>query len=211
MPYYIVKEREQLADILHTQAPPGVSLQDVLSAPENQELFKTRSAVVLGTGDPVFIPEPSEPPSPVTLKTGTLHSLVVDIQPSVFRLRLRQPDQSPIAEAEFLLEAGEYRAHGKTDADGMLEVSLPAGTKEVVLRVGNVAETLAIGALEPAHWPIGLQARLANLGYSPGPVDGAVSTRTCAAIKAFQLAEGLTVTGYADPDTVSKLKTVYGC
>jgi TPR repeat protein/S1-C subfamily serine protease len=41
----------------------------------------------------------------------------------------------------------------------------------------------------------GLQQRLADLGYDPGPVDGAVGPRTRAAIRAFQADAGLPVDG----------------
>jgi peptidoglycan hydrolase-like protein with peptidoglycan-binding domain len=57
----------------------------------------------------------------------------------------------------------------------------------------------------------GVQARLANLGFSPGPVDGIQGELTAGAIRRFQRAYGLTVDGIAGPQTRAKLKEVHGC
>ncbi len=50
------------------------------------------------------------------------------------------------------------------------------------------------------------QTRLANLGYDPGPIDGYLGDRTTAAIRAFQQARGLPVTGELSPDVETAIR-----
>ena len=50
-----------------------------------------------------------------------------------------------------------------------------------------------------------VQEALQAKGYNPGPIDGVHGARTSAAIRDFQKAEGLTVTGQIDGETRSRL------
>jgi peptidoglycan hydrolase-like protein with peptidoglycan-binding domain len=50
-----------------------------------------------------------------------------------------------------------------------------------------------------------IQEALKDKGYDPGEIDGAMGPRTSAALREFQQAEGLRVTGRLDSDTRSKL------
>lgn len=56
----------------------------------------------------------------------------------------------------------------------------------------------------------GVQARLRNLGYNVGPVDGRFGPRTSRALAAFQADHGLEVSGHSDATTRDKLVEVYG-
>ncbi len=51
----------------------------------------------------------------------------------------------------------------------------------------------------------GIQARLAALGFDPGPIDGIDGPKTDAAIRAFQAARGLAVDGIVGPQTRAAL------
>lgn len=50
------------------------------------------------------------------------------------------------------------------------------------------------------------QRMLLNAGYSPGPIDGVFGRQTRAAVKTFQTAKGLPVTGRFDPATQAALR-----
>jgi peptidoglycan hydrolase-like protein with peptidoglycan-binding domain len=50
-----------------------------------------------------------------------------------------------------------------------------------------------------------VQEALKDKGYDPGMIDGAMGPRTSAALREFQQAEGLRVTGRLDAETRSKL------
>ncbi|MBB3979111.1 GH24 family phage-related lysozyme (muramidase) [Rhizobium azooxidifex] len=51
-----------------------------------------------------------------------------------------------------------------------------------------------------------LQRRLTALGYNPGPADGIAGAKTKAAVRIFQIAEGLAVDGIAGPKTWERLR-----
>ncbi len=51
----------------------------------------------------------------------------------------------------------------------------------------------------------GVQSRLTELGYAPGPIDGIDGPRTRRAVEAFQAARGLVVDGIAGPRTKQAL------
>jgi peptidoglycan hydrolase-like protein with peptidoglycan-binding domain len=50
-----------------------------------------------------------------------------------------------------------------------------------------------------------VQDALKSKGYDPGPVDGVLGSRTQAALKDFQKAEQLPVSGRQDPQTLARL------
>lgn len=49
------------------------------------------------------------------------------------------------------------------------------------------------------------QERLRRFGYEPGPMDGIMRSETASALRAFQRAHGLTVTGRTNPETLLTL------
>ncbi len=53
---------------------------------------------------------------------------------------------------------------------------------------------------------VAVQARLAALGYAPGPVDGVYGPTTAAAVRDFQAAHALTADGVVGPRTVAALQ-----
>lgn len=71
---------------------------------------------------------------------------------------------------------------------------VPSGT--VTLREGDTGENVYI-----------LQARLFELGYYTGRIDGRFTEETTAAVKAFQQANGLTADGIAGKGTQNKLES----
>jgi osmotically-inducible protein OsmY len=50
-----------------------------------------------------------------------------------------------------------------------------------------------------------MQQALKAKGFDPGPIDGTVGPKTTAAVRAYQKAENLTLTGQMDRDTAAKL------
>jgi hypothetical protein len=49
------------------------------------------------------------------------------------------------------------------------------------------------------------QEKLRRFGYEPGPIDGILRFETASALRAFQLAHGLSVTGRTNPETLATL------
>ena len=54
-----------------------------------------------------------------------------------------------------------------------------------------------------------LQRVLKDVGYNPGPIDGRMGHRTRSAVKGFQKAKGLKVSGYVDKRTWEELNKFY--
>ncbi|NBC31795.1 MAG: hypothetical protein GVY13_03870, partial [Alphaproteobacteria bacterium] len=55
-----------------------------------------------------------------------------------------------------------------------------------------------------------IQQLLADLGYEPGPVDGLMGDRTAQAIREFQEAQGMAVTGEPAPALLARLRAAAG-
>jgi peptidoglycan hydrolase-like protein with peptidoglycan-binding domain len=55
-----------------------------------------------------------------------------------------------------------------------------------------------------------VQQLLADLGYAPGKIDGALGSATMQAVSAFQRDRKITVTGHITPELLSELKRVTG-
>jgi peptidoglycan hydrolase-like protein with peptidoglycan-binding domain len=51
-----------------------------------------------------------------------------------------------------------------------------------------------------------MQQALRDKGYDPGPIDGVMGSKTASALKKYQQAENLNVTGQMDAKTAAKLK-----
>lgn len=86
-----------------------------------------------------------------------------------------------------------------------------------VIAVGHLADRLRGGATFEAEWPLEdraltfaerkeLQERLTEAGFSTQGVDGLIGPNTIDAIRAWQLANGLTPDGYAPPSLLERLR-----
>lgn len=67
-----------------------------------------------------------------------------------------------------------------------------------------------LGGAPPDQNIADVQARLASMGFDPGPIDGEFGPLTSAAIVAFQASRGLAQTGVADPQTRQALGLATG-
>ena len=106
---------------------------------------------------------------------------------------------------------------GQTDANGKFKHDIPLDAETGTLIVQGYVWSLSIAHLNPAkdapdEGVSGVQARLSNLGYEPGPVDGILGPRTENAIRAFQADNPpLKVDGVCGPMTLAELINQYGC
>lgn len=88
--------------------------------------------------------------------------------------------------------------------------SVPAVTNGTAAPASSTTLSNPAGATERLSPASGLvsevQARLAILGYAPGPIDGAMHSQTRDAIRAFQVDAGLETTGEIDGAFVARLR-----
>ncbi|MBI5069868.1 MAG: peptidoglycan-binding protein [Deltaproteobacteria bacterium] len=185
----------------------------VWDAPENKELRdKRKEPHVLMPGDRLFLPAIEA--ETFDVPTGEAKAFVLDQPDSRLQVRIVEGTE-PRAGKPWVLRVDGKELRGTTDGDGKVDCPVPVLARVAELTVGEGAEAvtyeLELRGLDPITEPTGLQARLANLGYDSGPVDGDAGPRTRAALAAFQKDNGLEPTGELDASTRSKLEEKHGC
>jgi len=189
------------------------SIDPIWKHARNKSLAATRQPGMLVEGDAVFIP-PQEPKT-IELSTGEVHDVVVKTVPAFLRLCLKDGDGQPLGNQPYRLEMGAVVREGNTDGDGILEEKVPLPAASMTLHFAGRKLALGTGRLVPFTGDkrvdvMAAQARLRNLAYEPGPLDGIAGKRTRSAVSAFQVAEGVEVTGKLDQPTIDKLKATHG-
>ena len=166
-------------------------------------------------GDEVFIPDTETRTDGAPTDAWT--QFKIDTQKTLIRLRMMDGDNTAFAGKKYQLEINGQLREGTTGGDGMIEKEIPADCTEAKLTVWfdndrtgpGVIWNLKMGHLDPWDKVSGVQARLKNLGYDPGPIDGDIGPLTHAALSGFQFSQNLTVTGNADSATKNKLKELH--
>jgi len=170
----------------------------------NDDLRETREDPnVLREGDRLFIPGPRQ--KKVTLETGKRHQFRRKGVPARFRLKILNGDQPrPNIEFELLID-DEIVIEGKTDGDGVLDVSIPADAKKGVLLLDNGNQKIGVsfGRLDPVASEDGIRQRLFNLGLLKDLQ--AAKSDLVAAVRMFQLIVEIDPTGVVDDETRDKL------
>jgi N-acetylmuramoyl-L-alanine amidase len=182
--------------------------------PQNAKLREERSSPdILYPGDRVFIPaiEIKEVPRDTDkhhkfrLKGGVIN----------FRMTVYDSDKTPRPNVPYTFSVhpkpGTVVA-GQTNGDGKIEQRIPRDARHALLKIDEQEIEIRLGELDPIETISGIQARLKNLGYDPGEIDGIDGPKTRAAVRAFQKeCPPLVVDGICGPKTRAKLKEVHGC
>lgn len=197
------------------------SARTLYEASENEALRRKRpDPNILFPGDQVVIPDKTT--KQVEIPTGAWHRFVVDRPQRTRKLRLKLQDAAgeALASVPYRLElhtAGEPEVlDGQTTGDGVLEHEVSSAAQSVTLRIGRMVRRLQLGYLNPLREApdagvTGVQARLNNLGYGAGPVDGVLGPRTQAAIRAFQRDHEQPETGAIDEPLLGAIERQHEC
>lgn len=192
--------------------------------PNNADFKAQRSDPdTLFPGDRVFIPRRVKEQS---CATDRRWSFVLRRPKKVLRITVEDFEGNAIANTPYQLivestdrimgrlpGTQQQRFEGNTGTTGLIEQPVPLNARRGRLMVGSFVRDLAIGELNPPEETddsgiSGIQARLANLGFDPGAVDGVWGPQTAAAIRAFQAKHPpLSVDGVCGPETLEKLKS----
>jgi N-acetylmuramoyl-L-alanine amidase len=202
-----VREGECVASIAFEH---GFHPDTLWDHPDNADLKRLRGDPnVLLAGDALVIPDLRT--KEVACATGRLHRFKRRGVPENLRLRLHRGGK-PRADLEYRLEIDGAVRHGRTDGDGLLEAWIPPNARVGLLTLLESGEVLRLelGGLDPVDHLTGVQARLFNLGLYSGRVDGLDSPALRAAVRAFQVRQGLPETGEVDAATRSALREVHG-
>jgi len=170
---------------------------------------------VLYPGDRVFIPDKEIEQE--SCETERRHRFQKKAPRQVLRIAVEGPDGNRMANTpyELVVEVGLVY-EGNTNAEGLLEETIPADATQAKLTINGYTWDLKIGYLNPVDTETtdrgvsGAQARLFNLCYDVGQIDGILGPRTQAALKAFQRDYGLRESGELDSATRSKLVEIHG-
>jgi N-acetylmuramoyl-L-alanine amidase len=124
---------------------------------------------------------------------------------------VRDIDGTPLGGKKYVLTVQGEVHEGVLPPDALVDHPIPADALEgqlIVWAEEDIPElwTLKLGHLDPVDNLSGVQARLNNLGYDCGRVDGVSGPRTQAAIRTFQKDHGLEVNGIPGPKTQAALK-----
>jgi hypothetical protein len=196
--------------------------------PRNADFKRKRpNPDLLHPGDRIFIP-------PLGLKeescaTDARHTFVVMIPKKMLRINVEGPDGKPLANVPYELTLRPWPRvtnrdqgnpwglvlTGTTDSNGLIEHQVSINAARANLKVGPITRDVDIGYLNPLEGTpddgvSGIQARLQNLGFHPGPIDGIPGPKTAAAIRDFQRKHPpLKIDGVCGPKTLARLKLAH--
>lgn len=214
MAKHIVKQGECLTRI--ATAYGFRDFHTVYDHPSNAAFKKKRpNPNVIFPGDVINIPpkQVKQQPAPTTMT----HVFVVPTPARVLRIVLEGLDGKKLASIPYELEVEGAVMSGVTDGQGLIEKPIPIDAENGSIKANNYIWPLAIAHLNPLDdaeddGVSGIQGRLANLGYHPGPIDGISGPLTEAAIREFQEDNPpLAVDGICGPQTRAVLVKNYGC
>jgi len=213
--WHVVEQGECLSSLAdqHKLA----SWRTIYDHPENASFREEHpNPNVIYPGDQVYIPDLKL--AQIDKPTDKQHQFVLKRDKTFLRIVVADEEGKPYRQSDYLLTIDDDSYQGKTDGQGMLEQEIGPQADSGVLTVWfpgaprrHCVWNLSIGHLDPINRISGIQARLNNLGYNSGPVDGIRGPITTAAVKEFQTKHKLAVDGIPGPKTQGKLKEVYGC
>jgi len=191
--------------------------QAIYDHPRNARLKQKRpNPNILYPGDEVFIPEKERKAQPCT--TEQRHKFQVLKEQVLLRIVLQNDQGQAYANKKYRLRVADTTFDGTTDSEGLVTQRVPSDGDDGELTLWlseKQAESsvctfaLQIGHLDPVEEAHGVQARLNNLGFDCGEVDGIIGPRTEAAIRAFQKRNQMPMTGAADSATRKKLRQLH--
>jgi hypothetical protein len=200
MSNYTVRQGDCISSIAHRH---GFFWQTIWHHQNNAALRQKRqNPNVLYPNDVVFIPEKET--KEYSCAAEKRHRFEQKGVPAVLRMIVEE-NNTPIANTAYVLQIDGRTYQGSTNASGLLEVSIPPTAKRGRLRVGELVYDLELGSMDPEHEIEGIQARLHNLGFYEGDIDGDFSPDTKAAVAAFQESVGMKATGELDKSTLERL------
>jgi N-acetylmuramoyl-L-alanine amidase len=184
---------------------------------QNAELKKKRqNPNVVFPGDRLFIPDKIEKIEPRS--TEAKHRFELKMEKLKLRLVLEDQYEKPISNASCELHIENEIRHVTSDGKGKIEQDIPPSAERARLIIRSKETSLDdlilpinIGHLDPVDETTGQQARLANLGYYTGLIDGKENDEFRLAVEEFQCDHNLFVDGKCGGQTQAKLQDIHGC
>lgn len=225
MGMYTVKQGDYLVKI--AKAHGMADWRRIYNDPQNEEFRQKRpNPDLIYPGDRVYIPDKAV--REVTCETEKLHTFIVQKAKVPIEVVLESEDDEAMEIAKYELKTNSKTFTRTVDDEepgvaerlkaGIVRETVTPEDEECQLKVWLSADaeepdyiyTLKVGHLDPVEEISGIQARLNNLGFNCGKVDGDKGPKTEKAVKDFQAKYGLKVDGDPGPKTQAKLREVYG-
>jgi len=176
---------------------------------ENAEFRRKRpNPNLIYPGDKIYIPDKKLKEESCT--TENKHRVKVRTPKTILRLLIQDKKGQPFSGKRYRLKVKNVEDSflGDIDDNGLINQEIPTDAEEGELTIWpdddpsrqGYTWILKIGHLDPVEEITGIQARLNNLGFYDGPVDGALNPETEKALKAFQEKVGLEPTGKVDDE-----------
>ncbi len=187
----------------------GMFWETVWDHPENADLRSLRrDPNILAEGDTLYVPD--KRPKSTVGATGLRHRFRRKGVPSRIEVRVLDADK-PRAGVAYRVTIGKRVITGNADSDGWIRFRVMPDVSDGVLTLeSGEAYHFEIGAVRPMATMKGVQARLRNLGYFSGEIDGEISEALRTAIRRFQVDQGLAPTGDPDSEFRAKLLDLHG-
>lgn len=170
------------------------SWKTIYEAPENADFRNKRpNPNILYAGDKIVIPDKGQKKEDGN--TEKKHRFNVPSAQWVFRIEMKDDEYNALDQMPFELRMDNHEIiRGQSKENGLIEIPIPPDVRSGILFFGGEVLDLRFGDLDPISRITGVQARLNNMGYPAGPVDGIVGPRTRRAVSLFQKHERLSVT-----------------
>jgi len=211
---HTVKQGEHLSGIAKQYG--FTDFRTIWDRSENAEIKeKRKNPNILYPGDKLFVPDKEEKEE--SGETEECHHFKLKGTSLKLRLVINDVGQQPLANTPCELHVGAKVYELTTDDNGQIEQTIPKDAKEGFLLFKDPQVPfeqgipIKIGHLDPVEEVSGQKARLNNLGYNAGPLDGADEEKLLWAIQEFQCDQRLTVDSICGPSTQAKLKEIHGC
>lgn len=211
MPVHTVVQGECLSSIAKRYG--FADWKVIYDHPSNAEFKKKRpNPNLIYPGDRISIPEKEQ--KEVDCAAGKAHTFKVKQKKTLLRVVLKDDKDQHFGGKEYELTIGNRTIPGTVGDGGLVEQAIDDDATDATLRVKIDDKTtffwrLKVGHLDPVEEISGVQARLRNLGYNAGPIDGIKGPKLTAALRAFQKKHSLTESGDIDDATRNKLRTVH--
>jgi putative peptidoglycan binding protein len=210
---WVVESGDSMASIAGATGHFADTLWNVA---ENTALKEARQdGEILLPGDRVTVP-PIQPKQ-VAAATGKRHVFKRKGVPVKFTLVLVDDEGSVFSGKKYELVAGDKTYSGESDDAGKIECFVDPASRNGELKVwldepglpSPWTHSVNLGALYPVEHLIGVQQRLANLGFYAGELDGELTPATLAAANAFRAAQQIEPSGEIDDALRQKLTEVH--
>lgn len=209
---YVVRQGDHLQQLAYER---GFDAMTVWNDAKNDALRKARpDPNILAPGDVLYIPAQ---PAWHDLAVGSTTTFTSPRAPDLDMSVAFTQAGKPIANAKCVVHGLPPPASPlQTDGDGKLQLTVPVDVRVLYVEFPDtkLVVTLNVGALDPTSEPSGVWERLRNLGHvdpSAPPLGYTNDEELAEAVRAFQNAQGLPVTGQLDDATRAKLETAHGC